>query len=118
VIHVRTLFVPYKLVLAEKRPVTLEVTLKNRGAEEKLVSVALTCAKALSLNPGGFAKHMEKRIGKIKPGTSALVTFKIYAKPTTLPGEYPLELSVIEHAGESYDYVEREKRYPLKLRVV
>ena len=109
---------PYKLVLSEKRPVTLEVRLKNTGAEEKLVSVALTCARALSLNPGGFAKHMEKRIGKIKPGASTVVIFKIYAKPTTLPGEYPLELSVIEHAGESYDYVERERTYPLKLRVV
>jgi len=112
------LFVPYKLVLSERAPVTLEVRLKNTGAEEKLVSVAVTCAKELSLNPGGFAKHMEKRLGKLKPGASTIVTFKIYAKPTTLPGEYPLELSVIEHAGESYDYIEREKRYPLKLRVV
>ncbi len=108
---------PYKLVLSERRPVTLEVRLRNEGREEKLVSVTLVCGKELSLNPGGFVRRQEKRLGKLKPGERIIVRFQIYAKPTTLPGVYPLDLYVTEHF-ESYDYVQGERRIPLTLRVV
>ena len=117
VLTARTLFVPYKLVLSEKRPVTLEIDVENRGGEKVLASIVLTVPKELALNPSGFAKREERRIGELRPGERKKLRFLIYAKPTTLPGQYKLLLELVEHQ-DSYDYVVRVKRKELVLRAV
>ena len=116
-VRVSTMFVPYKLVLSEKRPVALEVRVKNTGNESRLASILVEVPYELSLNAGGYARRQEQRIGTIKPGAEKKITFYIFPKPTTEPGEYEITLAAVEHMDD-YTFAARETRKTITLRVV
>lgn len=111
------MFVPYKLVLAERKPVVLEVTVKNTAQEPKLMSIIVEVPYDLSLNSGGYIRRQEQRLGTLKPGEERKVNFNIFAKPTTLPGTYEITITAVEHMDD-YDYIARETKKTVTLRVV
>jgi len=115
--RISTMFVPYKLVLAERRPVMLEVTVKNTSSEPKLMSVLVEVPYDLALNSGGYMRRQEHRIGVLKPGEEKKIQYHIFAKPTTLPGVYEIRVTAFEHMDD-YDYVARESSKTVSLRVV
>ncbi len=96
---------------------TLEVTVVNDSSETRLYTVEVAVHSALSLGKSPFVNHGEKRLGKLAPGASASVSFTLYPKPTTRPGEYPVRVIVYEHPGD-YNLVLREVQKDLHLKVV
>ena len=116
-VRISTMFIPYKLVLSEKRPVALEVRVKNTGSESKLTSILIEVPYELSLNAGGYARRQEQRIGTIKPDVEKKRTFYIFPKPTTEPKEYEITVSAVEHMDD-YTYVAKETRKTITLKVV
>lgn len=116
-VRISTMFVPYKLVLSEKKPVTLEIRVKNTGSESKLTSVLVEVPYDLSLNAGGYVRRQEQRIGTLKPGEEKKITFYIFPRPTTEPGAYEITVTAMEHV-EDYTYVARETKKTVTLRVV
>ncbi len=116
-VRISTMFVPYKLVLSERKPVILEVTVKNTSSEPKLMSVLVEVPYDLSLNSGGYMRRQEYRIGMIKPGEERKIEYHVFAKPTTLPGTYEINITVFEHMDD-YEYVAGETKKTVTLRVV
>ena len=116
-VRISTMFVPYKLVLSGRKPVILEVTVKNTSSEPKLMSVLVEVPYDLSLNAGGYVRRQEHRIGELKPGEEKKVEYHIFAKPTTLPGTYEITVTVLEHM-DSYEYVAGETKKNVRLTVV
>lgn len=116
-VRISTMFVPYKLVLSEKKPVMLEVHVKNTAAESKLASILVEVPYELSLNSGGYARRQEQRIGILKPGEERKVIFHIFPKPTTEPGIYEISITAMEHMDD-YTYIAKETRKTVTLRVV
>lgn len=116
-VKISTMFVPYKLVLSESRPVALEISVKNTGTESRLTSVLVEVPYELSLNAGGYVKRKEQRLGALKPGETEKTTFYIFPKPTTGPGDYEVSITVMEHIDD-YTYVAGETRKTVILKVV
>ncbi len=111
------MFAPYKLVLGEKKPVLLEISVKNTGRAPKLLSIVVEVPYEISLNSGGYVRRREQRLGELKPGEEKKVSFNVFAKPTTLPGSYEIRVTVLEHM-DSYDYVAGETTKRVRLQVV
>lgn len=111
------MFIPLKLVLSEGKPVTLEIDVRNNGSENRLVSVIVEVPFELSLNAGGYVKRREQRLGKLKVGEAKKISFFIFPKPTTEPGEYEVLVRAMEHMDD-YNYVAKEVQKRTRLRVV
>ncbi|HIP74160.1 MAG TPA: hypothetical protein EYH14_00715 [Euryarchaeota archaeon] len=116
-IRISTMFIPYKLVLSEKRPVALEISIKNTGAESRLTSILVEVPYELSLNAGGYVRRKEQRLGTLKPGETKKITFYIFPKPTTGPGDYEIVITAMEHLDD-YTYVVGETTKTVTLKVV
>jgi uncharacterized membrane protein len=116
-LRISSLFSPYKLILHEGKPVTLEVTVKNTAPEKKLVSVTVEVPYDLALNSGGFMRRQEQRIGEMEPDEERTLIFHIFARPTTEPGEYPIKITATEHVDD-YTYVASEYTKTTRLVVI
>ncbi|MFH1256379.1 MAG: hypothetical protein V1494_03735 [Candidatus Diapherotrites archaeon] len=103
---INSLFHPYRMTLREKKPVSLEIEVKNKHNVPKLVGIELILGNGLSLDQSGFNTVLNERVGEMKPDDVKKFFYSVYAKPITGPGEYAVTFKVKEYYT-NYHYVEK-----------
>jgi len=109
--------VPFRLLLRDRRPIVLEVNIKNNTPREKKYVVSVETDNNLSLKPSGLARYESKKTQTLYPGENSTVSFKIYARATTTPGEYPVKV-IVDECVDSYDHVVNSKEIVVRVPVV
>ncbi len=99
-IKMKTLFYPFRLVIARREPVQLSLTILNDCEEERRLTVKLQLPEDLSFTKGGFKNSELKRVDFIGPGEKKILYFEIYPKPTTRAGEHSIKIKVQEHTKD------------------
>lgn len=102
--------------LSRKEPVSLAVSLENRGDEEKRVSLQVVLDRQLSLSKGGFKTAALERIDRLRPREHRRFYFDIHAKPMAQPGEHPIQVRVQEH-GATFQETRRSRKIEAALIV-
>ncbi len=100
---ITTSFLPIRMVAGQKEPVVLNVYVKNDSDESKLVSLIVKIPFSLGFNKIGLEREAVKRIGFIKPKTEKTIPIPLYGKHSIQPGEYKINIRVIEHDESRYD---------------
>lgn len=100
-VHVKTTFFPYRLVLARREPVQLTIDLVNTEKETKSYSIQLEVGRSLSLERAGAKMNDFKRIGNVGPGEAKKIYYDIFSKAGTDDTSIPIELRVHEHPKDS-----------------
>ena len=114
---VTTRKIPFRLVLRERRPITIEVSIKNNRSGERKYVVTAETDKELSFSPSGLAKYQTIRTKKVYPGETVLVTFRVYPRVTTRPGTYTVKITVDE-CVDDYEHVIGTKEVDVKVPVI
>ncbi len=112
---VRLAKVPFKLVAREGRPLIVEVIIRNTSGERRGYEVVAE-AEGVSFSQSGLAKYFTKRV-EIPKGGEGVVRIKVFARPTTTPGEYLVSVAVRE-CSVDYATVYSEKRLQTKVPVI
>jgi len=115
---ITTSFLPIRMVAGQKEPVVLNIYIKNDSEETKLVSVITKIPFSIGFNKVGLKREAVKRIGFIKPGVEKTIPIVLYGKHSIQPGEYKIEIRVIEHADERYDKTKNIYSTYTNLRVI
>ncbi len=114
---VTTRKVPFRLSIRDRRPLLLEVVVRNTAGRERKYVVTVETDKHLSLKPSGLALYDTTRTGTVYPGEQVVVTFKIYPRATTTPGTYPVRV-VVEECVDDYDNIINTKELSVKVPVI
>ena len=109
--------IPFRLVLHDKRPLVIEVHIRNNKPSERKYVVTIESGKDLSLSPSGLARFATERTGKVYPGESTTLFFKIYPRATTKPGTYEVKITVDE-CIDDYEHVEETRALSVKVPVI
>ena len=88
--------IPFRISLRDAKPLILEIVIKNNAERERKYVVSVETDNNLSLSPSGLARFGEKRTRTVYPGEKETITFKIFPRPTTKPGEYQVKITVDE----------------------
>ncbi len=114
---VTTRKVPFKLILRERRPLIIEVSIRNNKGSERKYVVSAETGKELSLSPSGLAKFQTVKTQKLYPGESTVVSFKVYPRTTTKPGTYSVRL-IVDECIDDYEHVVESKEIEVRVPVV
>jgi len=115
-VSVKSVLMPFRMSLKDKKPITLRVELVNDEKETKLLSFKLAVAGDLSVEKTTIANVIEKRLGEFAPGQQKLMYFEIYPKVATRAREYPARLTIYEHYND-YEFVNREYKKDFVVKV-
>jgi hypothetical protein len=100
-VHIRTEFYPFRLVMARREPVQLTVDLKNDGKEVRAYSIELEVGRGLAIGNAGAKINDYKMVGNINPGEGKKVYYDLFAKAATDENTIPVYLRVHEHPKDS-----------------
>lgn len=114
---VTTRKVPFRLSIRDRRPLLLEVLVRNTASRERKYVITVEADKHLSLKPSGLALFDTTRTGTVYPGEQVTVTFKIFPRATTTPGTYPVRV-IVEECVDDYDNIVSTKEISVKVPVV
>jgi uncharacterized membrane protein len=114
---VTTRKVPFKLVLRERRPLIIEVSIRNNKSSERKYVVSAEADRELSFSPTGLAKYETIRTQKLYPGEATVVSFKVYPRTTTRPGTYAVKI-IVDECIDDYEHVVESKELDVKVPVV
>jgi uncharacterized membrane protein len=112
-------FVPIRLSSGKEGKMDLEIQIENATSEYQLVSVDALLPKQVMIgfDPTGINKHIEKRLGEIKPAETKTAIITIWSNSQTKEGEYPIEITFYSHYLE-YNKVLNYIKKKLTIRVV
>jgi hypothetical protein len=100
-VHIRTEFYPFRLVLARREPVQLTLQLRNDGKETRAYSVEVEVGRSLSLERAGAKMRDYKLVGNIFPGEKKKIYYDVFAKAATGDSSIPIDLRIHEHPKDS-----------------
>lgn len=114
---VTTRKIPFRIVLRDRKPMVVEVLIRNNASRERKYVVSLDTGYDLSVAPTGLARFDTRRVQTLYPGERAVVSFKIYPRATTKPGDYTISITVDE-CVDDYNHVVDSKEFPIKVPVI
>ena len=114
---VTTRKIPFRLSIRDARPLVLEITIRNNAQRERKYVVSIETDNNLSLSHSGLARYGEKKTRTLYPGETEIVTFKIYPRATTKPGEYTVKVTVDE-CVDSYEHVINSREFDVRVPVI
>ena len=100
-VHIRTEFYPFRLVLTRREPVQLTVDVKNNAEAERSFSIEVEVGRSLSLERAGAKMRDYKHIGNIAAGQQKKLYYDIFSKAATDDETIPVSLVVHEHPKDS-----------------
>lgn len=100
-VHIRTEFYPFRLVMARREPVQLSVDLVNDGKEVRSYSIEIEVGHGLAIGNAGAKLREYRLLGNILPGEKKKVYYDLFAKAATDESTIPLDLRVHEHPKDS-----------------
>ncbi len=109
--------VPFRLSIRDRRPLVLEVNIRNNAARERKFVVSVETDKNLSLSPSGLARYATEKTQTVYPGESITIGFKIYPRSTTKPGEYVVKV-VVDECIDTHEHVVNTKELSVRVPVV
>ena len=115
---VRTSFLPIRLVVEKKSPVTLHVEIKNTEEATRNYSVIISLPGKLGFDRVGLAKEHRERVSELPPNEWGEARFKIYPKFGLKPGMYNIDVYVREHPAGRFDKDIDTIRTTADLRVI
>ena len=100
---VRTSYLPIRMAIEQKLPVTLNVEIKNTEETPRNFSVVVSLPGRLGFDRAGLEREKRQRIRDLAPGEWGEAKFKIYPKIGLKPGMYDIEVYVREHPIGRFD---------------
>lgn len=100
---VRTNYLPIRLVIEQKAPVTLNVSIKNTEESPRNFSVVVSLPGRLGFDRAGLEREKRMRIREVLPGEWGEAKFHIYPKIGLKPGIYDIDVYVREHPIGRFD---------------
>ncbi|MCK4327216.1 MAG: hypothetical protein KAW41_01940 [Candidatus Diapherotrites archaeon] len=114
--YVRTSFLPIRMIVGQKEPVSLGVEVRNRGRQTKSYSVSVKVPFAFGFDRSGLMREHRIRIKNVDPTKKKEAKFSIYGKFNITPGFYDFDVIVREH-DERFDKITDQQHFPARLRV-
>ena len=109
--------IPFRIVLRDRKPMVVEVLVRNNAPRERKYVISLDTGHDLSVAPTGLARFDTKKIQTLYPGERATVAFKIYPRPTTKPGNYTVYITVDE-CVDDYNHVVESKEISIRVPII
>ncbi len=100
---IRTSYLPIRMVIEHKQPVTLNVEIKNTEETPRNFSVVVSLPGRFGFDRAGLEKEKRERIREVHPGEWGEARFRIYPKIGLKPGIYDIEVYVREHPIGRFD---------------
>ncbi len=115
---IRTSYLPIRLVIEHKQPVTLNVEVKNTEETTRNYTVVVSLPSKLGFDKAGLTKEHRERIYDLEPGEWGSAKFKIWPKFGLKPGVYDIEIYIREHPQGRFDKDIAIARTSAPLRVI
>ncbi len=100
---IRTSYLPIRMVIEHKEPVTLNIEVKNTEETPRNYTVTVSLSGRFGFDRAGLEKEKRERIRELAPGEWGLAKFRIYPKIGLKPGIYDIEVYVREHPIGRFD---------------
>ncbi len=114
---VRTNFNPLRMMVGQKKPVQLNVEIKNKTSGTKSYSVLTKVPSFFGFDRSGLIRNKRKRAKRVKGKGKRKVTFDIYGKPGLSKGLYSIDIVVREHEKDRLDKTNEKVEHSETLRV-
>lgn len=108
---------PMRMVLTERKPVELMVELVNNSNKTLMISMDIMLDEEIAFDKGGRNTFISKKFDAMQPGERFMQYFDIFAKANVNRGVHPIQITVLEHFNNSWEYVQSKKVKQLTLRV-
>ncbi len=115
---IRTSFLPIRMVIEQKQPVTLNVEVKNTEESKRNYTVVVSLPGKLGFDRAGLEREHRIRLYDLEPGAWGEAKFKIWPKFGLKPGMYNIEVYVREHPEGRFDKDLSISRVEAQLRVI
>jgi uncharacterized membrane protein len=99
---VRTSFTPIRMILAQRKPISLSVEVRNKGKATKGYTVSVRVPTKFGFDESGLVSTHRVRIKAIDPSQAKDAVFKIFPKFGLTSGNYDFDILVREH-DERFD---------------
>jgi len=109
-------FNPLRLKIERRQPVQFAAHIRNKGGEEKRLTVKVILSSSLAFTKGGFKNTELKRVDSIKPGEEKILYFDLFPKFGISPGEEAVKIRVQEH-NANYEYTKNQHEVDFWLTV-
>jgi hypothetical protein len=100
-VHIKTAFFPYRMVLMRKEPVQLTIGIRNDQKEARAYSIELEVGRSLSIGNAGAKMNDFKHLGTLSPGQEKTIYYDIFAKAHAGEESIPVDVRIHEHPKDS-----------------